>query len=38
MIMNLENRTNEFDVSLIQKVYGNMTGPLNIMWGHNKCL
>lgn len=32
MIMNLENRTNEFDVSLIQKVYGNMTGPLNIMW------
>lgn len=32
MSMNLENRTKEFDVSLIQKVYGNMTGPLNIMW------
>lgn len=31
MSIYLEERKNEFDVSLIQKVYGNMKGPLNIM-------
>ncbi len=32
MSMYFGNQTSEFDISLIQKVYGNMTGPLNIMW------
>ena len=38
MSIYLEERKNEFDVSLIQKVYGNMKGPLNIMWDiTNRC-